>query len=698
MTFPEWLRISRVARAARLLLYVEVALAAGSIAYLGVHLFRVVFDGSPAALSVPFTASCENVEPAASCHAAVFELYRGRFRVTTDAPSARLTLALAPRDTTQQARQLLIRLSQPAAALLEIRAEDPAAPPVVKEPVDGSGFRRVLPLPHAGSSLASVTLTAQPGGVPAPFLLDEVGWYESDSGLLNDVRPLFAWIPSAMFYGTLVPRTIARLVVFIVLASFIVPAATLRKLNPWLLGAMCLGACLLDLAILFSPYGTHDLRLFFASGTLQEPPGANLNIGLWQGFRLLAGQGLTYAENAVPWSRMPGYGLFCALAGALFGHRTLLDLAIATVLLQVLFYCVSLACLAWAAGALWPPRAVLAVGLVIALLPKEVGYTQVDAVIAPIAILIAAALCLRLSAVREDQGVPLRYDVAVHLAFALWFLMRPDVLPGWLVVSAALHWRHWRRLLIPATVFLLIGFSWGMYRSRYIHEFSLTTTSAGASMFCGLWEVPSRFAFTCSDGSYFDWIVNRTSLNPQGKTANDLAVREVVRFWLTYPGHFVVMLDHKIMLCLNGACWPGLRTFLHEALFYLLVWPPAAIGGLLTIMGLSVAVGYERSRTLLLAWPVFFNAPLFWVMFASEGRFYAAIPIALLASGLPPLFERGFYASLAARPRRTALVLAVAVFLAVAASPFHDWLLRADAFHYWTPLLDPSKSLLNEFK
>jgi hypothetical protein len=165
-----------------------------------------------------------------------------------------------------------------------------------------------------------------------------------------------------------------------------------------------------------------------------------------------------------------------------------------------------------------------------------------------------------------------------------------------------------------------------------------------------------------------------------------------------FPGHFIVMLDHKMMQCLDGNCWPGIRTFLEEALFYLLMWPRHAIFGLLTIIGLCVAVGHERGRTLLFAWPFFLNAPLFWVMFSSEGRFNSAIPIALLVAGLPPLFERRFYACLGARPWRTASVLAVAGVLAVATWPFHDWLMRADGFHYWTPILDPSKSALSGFK
>jgi hypothetical protein len=695
---PDWTRLRWLPTAARAALYAELALAVACFVFLGFHLFGDVFAGSPPALPVQVAATCESTEPASSCHASVMELYRGRYRVTTDVPTARLTLTLEPQGSAQRAKDLLIRLSQPAAARLESRSTNTAAPNVVAASVSGSGFRAVLPLPPSAVPLASLAFVAESGADPQPFVLDEVGLFENDHGLLNDVRPLFAWVPSSRFYGTLVPRALSRLFVLCVIGSFVVSRPILRKLNPWILGLVCFGCCLLDLAILFSPYGTHDLRLFYASGTLQEVPGANLNVALWQGFRFLQGEGLTYSNHAVPWSRMPGYGLFCAVAGALFGHRTMLDLAIGTVLLQVLFYCVALMCLAWAAGRLWPPQAVLTVGLLIAFLPKELAYTQVDAIIAPIAMLVTAALCLRISASRHDQGVRPGLDVLVHSTFALWFVMRPDVLPGWIAVSLALHWRNWQRLLIPAMLFLVIGFSWGVYRSRYTNEFTMTTSSAGASLFCGLWEVPSRFAPTCSDQSYFTWIAEHTSFNPLSTPANNFTVREVLRFWLTYPGHFVAMIDHKMMLCVDGGCWPGLRTFLHEALFYLLVWPPRAIVGLLTIIGLCVAVDHERRRTLLFGWPLLFNAPLFWVMFASEGRFYAAIPIALLTAAVPPLFEGRFYARLAARPWRTVSVLACAAVLAVAAWPFHDWLLRADAFRYWTPFLDPAQSQLSGFK
>ena len=143
----------------------------------------------------------------------------------------------------------------------------------------------------------------------------------------------------------------------------------------------------------------------------------------------------------------------------------------------------------------------------------------------------------------------------------------------------------------------------------------LTTSSAGASLFCGLWEVPSRFALTCSDQSYFDWITTaHTRFEPKSNAANSFATREVLKFWLTYPGHFVIMLDHKIMRSVDEF-WPGYQTQLQAALFRYPSLPLRLLSRsratllLLTVIALSVANDYERRRTLLLAWPLFLNAP-----------------------------------------------------------------------------------------
>ncbi len=690
-----WLSPARLGPVARVLVSIELAVVAGVLVALGIHLFRDVFVGSPPPVPVRFDVSCVSEAHAAPCRASMTELHRGRYRIVTDAPTVRLNLKVAPDTAGARARAVLVRLTQPSEARLEFQTVDPATPSAAAVRLEGSGFRGVTALPAGPICLS---FFAAPGAEPVPFVLDEIGLYPDDRGLLNDARPVFPWIPAVRLYGTFAPRALVRVFLFCVIASFVVPGVLLKRINPVLLAIVGFALCMLDLAVLYSPYGSHDLRLFYAAGPLQDPAGNNLNVGPWQGFRLLQGHGLTFASGAIAWSRMPGYGLFCALAGALFGHSTLLDVTMATVLLQVLFFAVALGCFAWAAGLLWPPQAVFALGVLIAFLPKQLGHAQVDAVIAAVALLVMASLCLRINAIRGGQRADWWIDALVHLTFALWFTMRPDVLPGWLAVSLALHWPQVPRLLVPAALFVAIGFSWGAYKMRYTHEFGLTTSSAGASLFCGLWEVPSRFALTCSDASYFAWIRQHTSFDPQSRRANDFAVREVVRFWLTFPGHVAIMIDDKLMQCLGGRCWPGLRTYLHEALFYLVAWPPRMIGGLLTVIGLCIAVGHERGRTLLLGWPLFFNAPLFWIMFESEGRFYGAIPIALLVAAVPPLFEREFYLRLAARPRRAASVLAGIGFLALSAWPFHDWLMRADAFHYWTPFLDPSHSALSGFK
>jgi hypothetical protein len=123
-----------------------------------------------------------------------------------------------------------------------------------------------------------------------------------------------------------------------------------------------------------------------------------------------------------------------------------------------------------------------------------------------------------------------------------------------------------------------------------------------------------------------------------------------------YPGHFVVMVYHKMMQALDGDLWPGSPTQLQVFVFGIVprYW---IVLSMLTIVALCVAVGHQRERTLLLAWPLFLDAPLFWIMFASLGRFYSAAGIGLLAAAVPPLFERSFYGRLAVRPWRTLSVL-----------------------------------------
>jgi hypothetical protein len=677
----------------RPLLVIEFGLAIAAVSYFGLHDFRDVFVGSPAAVPVMIDAMCDS-GTASTCHASVIELNRGRYRITSDRLAAKLTITMRPPADTASTRYLLVRFSKPQRLRLTVERNraDSLVPPVDLDSDAGRIVKQLQALIEP-TNISFINVN-EPS---TRIVLDEFGIYDRDRGLLSDTRPLFKGIPPLRYHSELVQRIVARLCVFTVIAAFFVPPTLLRKTNPLVLGIVCFSICLLDLAVLNSPYSGSDLRSFYAGGPLQEPAGTNLNSGVWQGFRLLNGQGLTLLDGVVPWERMPGYGLFCALAGAVFGHRTVVDLAIAAVLLQSIFYSSAVALFAWAAGPLWTPAAVWAVGVVLALLPKELGFTQVDAIIGPIALLCLAALCVRLNSIENRRPVPLLVDVAAHASFALWFLMRPDVLVGWVVIALTLHWKHWQRLVVPFTMVLIIGTTWGAYKARYTHEFAFATSSAGASLFCGLWEVPSRFAFTCSDISYFDWIRANTPFHPQTEEANQFAIRQVLRFWLTYPGHFVEMVCHKAMRCLNGDLWPGHPTQL-QVFFFEKVARWWLVQFLMLVATLSIVTGHRRRQTLLLGWAVLLDAPLFWIMFASEGRFYSGAGISLIAAAVPILLDDAFYVSARTRVWRTVTVIACATMFALFAWPLQDRLLRNDAFHYWAPLLDPAASTLSRQK
>jgi len=679
----------RAGATARLVIGIEFLVAVVVILYAGLREYRNVFDGAPQAVPVRVEASCSAAVVSASCHAAAEEFTTGRHRITTDAAGP-LTVRVST-DDPERARNLLVRVARPATVKLAVSSR-----PATEAIELTNAGRVVVPLPETKSFTLSFEVDEQT--TAGPIVLEELGVFERREGLLKDTRRFFPAIPPER-YTRLVQRGVAALCMFTVIAAIFLPPSSLKRHAPVVLSLVCFSLCLLDLTVLFSPYVARDLRSFYASGPLLEPAGANLNGGLYQGMRLLDGHGLTTRDGVVPWERMPGYGLFCATAGTFFGHRSLVDLAISTVLLQTVFYSAALGVFAAAAMQLFTPAGVWAVGMLIAWLPKQLGFTQVDAVIAPAALLILAALAIRIDRVRRAQPVPIAVDILVHASFALWFVLRPDVLPGWAVVSIVLHAKQWRRLLIPATFFLVVGAAWGAYKAHYTGEFALTTTSAGASLFCGLFEVPSRFRFAqaCTDETYFDWIHQLTPFQPQSAAANSFATREVLRFWATYPGHVIVMVYDKMMQVLNGDLWPGYVTQLQVAVFSI-VPRYYVVMALLSVIAVCVAIGYERARTLLLGWPLFLNAPLFFVMFASLGRFYSAVGIALLAASIPQLFEPRFYATLWTRKRQAALAVAAVAAFAMTAWPIRTWLLGYDTLHYWTPLLDPAGSVLAVFK
>jgi hypothetical protein len=680
-------------RVAAIVVGAEFAIAIALIVYAGCHDLRDVFVGAPAGLRIEVSGRCQAADTESPCHVIVTELSYGRYRLATDVAASSMTAAIAAPDSVGEARVVLVSAAQSAMVHLRPAERRLAVPTDHQLPADSIALtaaapRAIIPVPAAG--LESVSFSVA-GAATAPFVVTEFGLFGNDRGLSSDVRPAFAAIPPDRYHATLVPRAIAQLALFTAIAAFFVPPSLLSKANPFLLAAVCFSLCLLDLAALFSPFMTGDLRAFYASGPLQQIAGSNLNGAIWEAARFLDGRGFTIADGLVSWAKMPGYGLFAVVAGVLFGHRTLLDLAIATVCLQVLFYSASVGFLAWAAVRLWSPPVVWTVGVLLAILPKQLGYTQVDSMIAPIAIAILGTLCLRIAACVDGRPVPLRVDAMVHGGFAIWFLMRPDVLPAWVVVSLVLHARTPRRMLMPAALAILIGIGWATYKMQYTGEFVPTTSTSGASLLCGLWEVPSRFPWVCSDDSYFAWVAAHTPFDPKSQAGSNVVVREVLRFWATFPGHFVLMVYDKLLRCLSGELWPGTATDLQQSIFQMVPRGSLALT-LLATVSLAIATGYERARTLLLAWPLFLNAPLFWIMQSSNGRYYGGVGVALIVSAVPLLLDRRFYGALVARYSVAATVLVGVAVLATAARPLHDWLFSNDAFHYWSPFLDASSS------
>jgi hypothetical protein len=284
-----------------------------------------------------------------------------------------------------------------------------------------------------------------------------------------------------------------------------------------------------------------------------------------------------------------------------------------------------------------------------------------------------------------------RYHLLVHLGFALWFIMRADAVPAWAAMSLILHWRAWRYLALPAALYLAIGTSWGLYKYRYTGDFSMTTSNLGNVAWVGLWQVPNRFNWRMDDTSYFTWMTV-VGLPPTSQRASSAALREVLRFTLTYPIYVPHLMLHRGLEYLDLFA-PGKSnpvSFPHAPLHYLrapLVW------ALLGVITLCLCLGYEARRTLYLAWPLLFNLPIFLFFFSDGPRHVAPCLTAQVVAALPALCEAGFYRTLLAQ-RWRALTLAAAFVAAwFLAHQVDEFVLASDRVRYWAPVLDPARLL-----
>jgi hypothetical protein len=328
----------------------------------------------------------------------------------------------------------------------------------------------------------------------------------------------------------------------------------------------------------------------------------------------------------------------------------------------------------------------------ILLLPKQLFYTQVDSVIAPIAVIVLAALVVFLAATPPGRPPTFKHFMLVNAAFAVWFLMRNDVLPGWLIVTALIARQRLSYMVVPLALSVTIAVGWGLYKRPYRHEFNPMPTNTGEVLFLSLCEVPGTFRFPCTDDGYADWIMRASHAEATSQKANNVAIMEVIRYWFTYPVHFITMVWTKFTESVTELFWSGVFTRFNK--MYGLMRDSGVAMFLMVAVLLSLAVNYQRRRSLVLGWILFFNMPLFYIVYASSGRFFPPANVSLVVAAVPLLFDRDFYRQL--RQRRQQAILALACLGAVVIG---GWSLqyvtyRYESIHYWAPLLDPRPSTI----
>ena len=671
------------------LVLVAIIAAIGLAGYISRRLSRDVFSGVPQSVPVSMiAATCQADLEGRTCATVVIALNPGRFRIGTSVPASRLTVNVGDASAIAKSRFLLLRSEVPVRLLVEAGAS--AGTSEVLSADLRAGDRSVIDVPARTSDWNRMTFVPTP--TPEPLVIDELGFFEDRAGLVGPSTPPFLHLPGARTYSLYSAAATLAVCVFVVLAAWLAPAAVPTGIGPWLVAVLCFSICMLELGVSYSPYRTRDLRSMYAGEVAHFGGTGNLTGGLYEGSRIIQGLGQTVPPGIVPWHRMPGYGLFCAVAAAVGRTTDVIDIAMVAIALQVVLYSVTVGLFVLAAQRVFQPWMAWLLGLLIALLPKQLGNTQVDSIIAPMSLLVLTTLLVYLAQQNDEGQARFRTFLLVNGAFALWFFMRNDVLPGWIAISLALAYRRWRYLALPVILIAAIAVPWALYKQPYRHELALMPTNTGEVLFLSLCEVPGAFPYECSDAGYIDWATRISQSDPTSNKVSRLAVAEVLRHWTTYPVHFMLMVGTKFRRCMFTTCWPGVQTPLNWP--YHIIREAGAFVMLLALVAVSIAVNHERRRSFLLGWALFFNMPLFFVVYESGGRFYAAAGVSLLVAAIPLLFERGLYAQMARHPWRVAAVVACVGAFVVGGQRVEDRIVKNESLHYWAPLLDPGKSTL----
>jgi hypothetical protein len=681
-------RLQRAGRSVQAFVLPASIAGVALVAYFAATLWPDVYRGVPDSIPVKaISATCAAGAAQAPCAVNVFRLNPGRFYLRTAGPASSMTVLIDDPAAVARSRVLLARPEAPGRLIVDASGGEAHAEGLARNVA--APFRRVLVATSESPSPLN-RITFVPTESNSPIVVSELGLFESDRDLIRSSRQPFQRISGVAFYSTVVVSMTLAVCAFVVAAAFVAPGVMSRP-APWLLVSLCAAICVIDLGTMFSPYWSHDIRSMYGAELIASGFNGNLTGGLYEGSRLVQGLGQTTEPHTVPWHRMPGYGLFCALAAVIGQTTDVVEIAMVVVVLQVILYAAAVGVFVAVARRPFGVPVACLLGVLITLLPKQLNYTQADTIIASLALLVLSALLIYLGSETSSAPAPFSAFVLVNVSFALWFAMRTDVLPGWVVVSAVLAGRRWWRFGVTAVLIAAIAVPWALYKRQYRHEFNLLPTNTGEVLFLSLCEAPGAFPYECTDNGYVEWSRRAGHPDATSQSASTLATAEVIRYWATYPVHFSFMVWYKFRRSVFGESWPGFRSRL-SILYGGFVREVGLFIVLLTVLGVALAVNHQRRRSLLLGWVLFLNMPTFFLVFASNGRFYPAAGVSLLVSAVPLLFEPGLYAQMRRHRYRAVLVLACAVLFVAEGRRVEDWVRGNDALHYWAPILDPKHS------
>jgi len=114
----------------------------------------------------------------------------------------------------------------------------------------------------------------------------------------------------------------------------------------------------------------------------------------------------------------------------------------------------------------------------------------------------------------------------------------------------------------------------------------------------------------------------------------------------------------------------------------------------LTIILIALLTWHRPRRLLLLGWIVLFNAPIFFLTFSSQGRFYNTALPSLIVTTAVLLADRAFYSSIVRRSLRAGIAISAGVFVWYFGMPLADWMAHSDEFRFKVQWADPERSTL----